>query len=107
MVNPGHPSIAVDEVNHVGEAVAVIVARSKAAAQDAVELADVDYDLLPAVLDMEDAVAAGAQLTHDHLEPNRSFNFAFDSGDAGTGQYTDEAFRDAAVVVSRRSVPHW
>src|ERR671916_2456541 len=37
MVNPGHPSIAVDEVNHVGEAVAVIVARSKAAAQDAVE----------------------------------------------------------------------
>src|SRR3982750_4058808 len=38
MVNPGHPSIAVEEVNHVGEAVAVIVARSKAAAQAAVEL---------------------------------------------------------------------
>ena len=54
MVNPGHPSIAVDEVNHVGEAVAVIVARSKTAAQDAVELVDVDYDLLPAVLDMEE-----------------------------------------------------
>ena len=35
MVNPGHPSVAVDEVNHVGEAVAVIVARSKTAAQDA------------------------------------------------------------------------
>src|SRR3712207_1040993 len=53
MVNPGHPSIAVEEVNHVGEAVAVIVARSKTAAQDAVELVDVDYDLLPVVLDME------------------------------------------------------
>jgi carbon-monoxide dehydrogenase large subunit len=104
MVNPGHPSIAVDEVNHVGEAVAVIVARSKAAAQDAVELVDVDYDLLPAVLDMEDAVAEGAQLTHDHLESNRSFHFVFESGDAGTGQHTDEAFRDAEVVVSRRFV---
>jgi carbon-monoxide dehydrogenase large subunit len=104
MVNPGHPSIAVDEVNHVGEAVAVIVARSKAAAQDAVELVDVDYDLLPAVLDMEEAVAEGAQLTHDHLESNRSFHFVFESGDAGTGQHTEEAFRDAEVVVSRRFV---
>src|SRR5205085_10751960 len=51
MVNPGHPSVAVEEVNHVGEAVAVIVARSKAAAQDAVELVDVDYDVLSPVLD--------------------------------------------------------
>jgi carbon-monoxide dehydrogenase large subunit len=104
MVNPGHPSIAVDEVNHVGEAVAVIVARSKAAAQDAVELVDVDYDLLPAVLDMEEAVADGAQLTHDHLESNRSFHFVFDGGEAGTGADTDQAFADAEVVVSRRFV---
>ncbi|WP_100498492.1 xanthine dehydrogenase family protein molybdopterin-binding subunit [Geodermatophilus chilensis] len=104
MVNPGHPSIAVDEVNHVGEAVAVIVARSKTAAQDAVELVDVDYDLLPAVLDMEQAVAEGAQLTHDHLESNRSFHFVFDGGEAGTGVDTDQAFADAEVVVSRRFV---
>jgi carbon-monoxide dehydrogenase large subunit len=104
MVNPGHPSIAVDEVNHVGEAVAVIVARSKAAAQDAVELVDVDYDLLPAVLDMEEAVADGAQLTHDHLESNRSYHFVFDGGEAGTGTDTDQAFADAEVVVSRRFV---
>ena len=60
MVNPGHPSVAVEEVNHVGEAVAVIVARSKTAAQDAVELVDVDYDPLPVVLDMEEAVGQDA-----------------------------------------------
>jgi carbon-monoxide dehydrogenase large subunit len=104
MVNPGHPSIAVDEVNHVGEAVAVIVARSKTAAQDAVELVDVDYDVLPVVLDMEAAVAPGADLCHDHLESNESFNFVFDAGDAGTGVNTDQAFADAEVVVSRRFV---
>jgi carbon-monoxide dehydrogenase large subunit len=104
MVNPGHPSIAVDEVNHVGEAVAVIVARSKAAAQDAVELVDVDYDLLPPVLDMEEAVAEGAQLTHDHLESNTSYHFVFDAGEAGTGTDTEQAFADAEVVVSRRFV---
>src|SRR5688500_693720 len=67
MVNPGHPSIAVDEVNHVGEAVALIVARSKTAAQDAVELVDVDYDVLPPVLNMDEAVKDGADLVHDQL----------------------------------------
>jgi carbon-monoxide dehydrogenase large subunit len=104
MVNPGHPSIAVDQVKHVGEAVAVIVARSKTAAQDAVELVDIDYDLLPPVLDMEEAIADGADLTHDHLESNESFDFVFDAGEAGTGADTDQAFAEADVVVSRRFV---
>jgi carbon-monoxide dehydrogenase large subunit len=104
MVNPGHPSIAVDEVNHVGEAVAIVVARSKTAAQDAVELVDIDYDVLPPVLDMEEAIAEGAGLTHDHLESNESFHFIFDGGDAGAAQNTDQAFADAEVVVSRRFV---
>ncbi|MBN1094333.1 molybdopterin-dependent oxidoreductase [Blastococcus sp. TML/M2B] len=104
MVNPGHPSVAVDEVNHVGEAVAVIVARSKTAAQDAVELVDVDYDPLPVVLDMEQALADGAALTHDHVSTNESFRWIFESGEAGTGGSTDEAFAGAEVVVSRRFV---
>src|SRR3954451_12199540 len=104
MVNPGHPSLAVEEVNHVGEAVAVIVARSKAAAQDAVELVDVDYEQLPVVLDMEQAVAEDPHLCHDHLNSNESFRFVFDAGEVGTGENTDEAFANADVVVSRRFV---
>src|ERR671917_450349 len=59
---------------------------------------------LPAVLDMEAAVAEGAQLTHDHLESNRSFHFVFDGGEAGTGADTDQVFADAEVVVSRRFI---
>jgi carbon-monoxide dehydrogenase large subunit len=104
MVNPGHPSIAVDEVNHVGEAVAVIVARSKVAAQDAVELVDIDYDVLPPVLDMETAVEVGADLVHAQLASNTSYHFVFDAGEAGTGADTDQAFADAEVVVSRRLI---
>ena len=104
MVNPGHPSIAVDEVNHVGEAVAIVVARTKTAAQDAVELVDIDYDVLAPVLDMEEAVKDGADLVHDHLESNQSFDFVLDGGDAGTAQNTDQAFAAAEVVVSRRFV---
>jgi aerobic carbon-monoxide dehydrogenase large subunit len=104
MVNPGHPSIAVDQVNHVGEAVAVVVARSKAAAADALELVDIDYDLLPPVLDMEEAIKEGTDLVHGHTQSNTSFHFVFDGGEAGTAADTDQAFADADVVVSRRFV---
>jgi carbon-monoxide dehydrogenase large subunit len=104
MANPSHPSIAVDEVNHVGEAVAVVVARTKAAAQDALELVDVDYDPLPVILDMEAALGDAETRCHEHLGSNQCFHFVLDSGDAGTGANVGEAFADAEVVVSRRFV---
>jgi len=104
MVNPGHPSIAVDRVNHVGEAVAIVVARSKTAAADALEAIDIDYEPLPVVLDMEEAIADGAALVHDHIDSNTSFHFVFDGGENGVADDTDQAFADAEVVVSRRFV---
>src|SRR3954471_396720 len=54
-------ALASDEVNHVGEAVAMVVATDRYAAEDAVGLIRVDYDLLPAVVGVEAARAA------DHL----------------------------------------
>jgi carbon-monoxide dehydrogenase large subunit len=104
MVNPGHPSIAVEQVNHVGEAVAIVIARSRVAAMDALEAIDIDYENLPVVLDMEEAVKPGAPLVHGHTESNTSYHFVFDAGDAGTGGDTEQAFADADVVVSRRLV---
>lgn len=104
MVNPGTPSIAVDRVKHVGEAVAIIVARSRSAAADALEAIDVDYEPLPVVLDMEEAVKDGADLVHESTSSNTSYHFVFDAGEAGTGTDTDQAFADADVVVSRRLV---
>ena len=104
MVNPGHPSLAVDEVKHVGEAVAVVVARNKYAATDALEHIDVDYESLPVVLDMEAAVADGADKVHSHIDGNQSFSFVFESGEAGTGEPTADAFDNAEVTVSRRYI---
>ncbi|WP_138758157.1 xanthine dehydrogenase family protein molybdopterin-binding subunit [Modestobacter altitudinis] len=104
MVNPGHPSIAVDQVNHVGEAVAIVVARTRTAAADALEAIDVDYEPLPVVLDMEEAVKDGSPLVHDSTSSNTSYHFVFDAGEAGTGGDTDQAFADAEVTVSRRFV---
>jgi carbon-monoxide dehydrogenase large subunit len=104
MVNPGHPSLAVTQVNHVGEAVAVIVARDKAAAQDALEAIDIDYQQLPAVLDMEAALAEGADLVHPNTTSNKSYTWVFESGAAGTGQPIDDVLNAAEVTLKRRFI---
>lgn len=97
---PAHPSIAVDEVAFSGEIVAVIIARSVAAARDAVELVDVDYDELPVVMDLEEA-ATDKVLAHTTLESNKSATWVFDSAEAGTGTSTTEALANSDVVVER------
>ena len=102
MVNPGHPSLAVDQVNHVGEAVAVVAARDKASAEDALDAINVEYDELPPVLDMKAALADGATLVHPHLTSNKSFTWEFESGAAGTGGAIDDALRGAEITVKRR-----
>jgi carbon-monoxide dehydrogenase large subunit len=100
---PNHPAVAVDHVNFAGEIVAVVVARSAAEARDAIELVDVDYELLPVVLDLETA-AAGAPYAHPELGTNVSATWVFDSGDAGTGTDVDEEIakaREGGVVIER------
>ncbi len=105
MVAPRHPAVAVDHVAFAGEAVAVIVARTAREARDAADLVDVEYDVLPAVLDMEAALAEGADLAHPALGTNKSATWTFDSAAAGTGTDVEAAIaqaREDGVVVSRR-----
>jgi carbon-monoxide dehydrogenase large subunit len=64
------PPLATDRVRFVGEPVAVVVAETGAQAVDAVELVDVDYDPLPVVVDMEEALAPGAPLQFDDVAGN-------------------------------------
>jgi carbon-monoxide dehydrogenase large subunit len=91
---PPHPSVAVDRVAFAGEIVAVVAARSTAEARDAAELVDVDYDELPAALDLKDA-AEDRVLAHPDLGTNRSAVWTFDSAEEGTGSSVDDAIRDA------------
>src|SRR5699024_5233392 len=81
---PPHPSIAVDRVAFAGEIVACVIARSAVAARDAADLVDVDYEELPVVLDLEDALEGGT-LAHPELGTNLSATWTFDSAEAGTG----------------------
>jgi carbon-monoxide dehydrogenase large subunit len=64
------PPLAVDRVRYVGQAVALVVAGTRAQAVDAAELVDVDYDPLPAVVDMEEALAEDAPLQFEELGSN-------------------------------------
>ena len=72
VVNPKvpRPPLATDRVRFVGEPVAIVVAETRAAAADAVELVDVDYDELPSVTDPEAALAPDAELQFPDLGTN-------------------------------------
>ena len=64
------PPLARDKVRFVGEAVAMVVAESEAQAADAAELVVVDYDPIPAAVDLESAVADGAPLQFEPIGSN-------------------------------------
>lgn len=87
------PPLADDKVRFVGEPVAVIVAETKAAAVDAAELVDVDYDPLPAAADPESALADDAPLQFDELKTNVA---------SGVRDAQQEPLGDADVVVRAR-----
>ena len=72
VLNPecARPPLATDRVRFVGEPVALVVAESLAAAQDAAELVVVDYDPLPAAVTAEAAVAPGAPLQFEAIGSN-------------------------------------
>jgi len=93
IVIPNHPPMATDEVRYVGEAVAVVVARDRYLAADAVEAIEIDYEPLPPVLDIRTALDDGAPKVHE--AGNKSYEWTLANGD------TDAAFRDAPVVLER------
>ncbi|HWH81537.1 MAG TPA: xanthine dehydrogenase family protein molybdopterin-binding subunit, partial [Burkholderiaceae bacterium] len=74
-----HWSLAVDRVRYVGEPVAVVVAENRYLAEDALDLIEVDYEPLPAVVDIAAAAAADAPVLHEAVGSNvvsdRSFRY--------------------------------
>src|SRR5687767_7281843 len=70
---PAYPPLATDRVRHVGEPVAVVVAATPEAAQDAAEAVAVRYGARPAVVDAVVALADRAPRLHDGLERNRAY----------------------------------
>ncbi|CAB5014630.1 MAG: molybdopterin-dependent oxidoreductase [Actinobacteria bacterium] len=95
---PSFPALAIDKVRQVGDCVAVVLATSVAAAVDALDSIEVSYEQLPAVTDMEAALASGSALVHDEIETNACYVYKLPCGDY-------EASRAKAdVVVARRFI---
>jgi carbon-monoxide dehydrogenase large subunit len=95
---PPHPPLAVDRVRYVGDGVAVVVAEDRYTAHDALELIEVDYEVLPAVVSVEKAIEPGAPQLHDEAPGNVAFRWKVSGGDV------DRAFSEAEVVVKERLV---
>ena len=101
--SPTHLPMAIDRVACAGEIVAVVVARKAAEARDAAELVDVEYEELPAVLDLREA-AKDEVLAHPDLGTNKSAFWQLDSAAAGTGGDVDEEIakaRENGIVIER------
>ncbi len=95
---PEHWPLTRDQARYAGDGVAVVVATSRAAAKDAAELVEVDYEQLPAVIDAEAALHNGAPLVHEAFGSNECYTWALSQGDV------DAAFAGADVVVKERYV---
>ncbi|MGO1167305.1 MAG: xanthine dehydrogenase family protein molybdopterin-binding subunit, partial [Janibacter sp.] len=108
MKTPKLLPVSVGEVKHVGDIVAVVAAMTKTAADDALELIDVDYDDLPVVVDPMMAKGEDAPLVHPELGTNVCATWGLDSVGLGTGGDAREAIAAAEAdpdqVVVRRTL---
>jgi CO/xanthine dehydrogenase Mo-binding subunit len=89
---PQYP-LAIDRACWQGEAVCAVVARSRAQAEDAIELIDVDYEELAPVTDAETALDPGTPIIHPELGDNLTFERKHEAGEV------DKGFAEADVVV--------
>ena len=95
---PNHYPIAVDKVHYVGEPVAIVLASSRAAAEDAGERIEIRYDSLPPVIDIEKAIDKDAAILHDELGSNLSYDTKFAGGDI------EAAFKEADTRIKQRLI---
>ena len=98
--SPHRPALAGKRVMHVGEPVAMVVAESIAAAQDAAERVQVDYRPLTPVTDAREAIKSGAPQLWPEAPNNIGFDWSAPPDPDGSKQAAlDRAFEDAAHVV--------
>ena len=94
MKNPPHYPLT-DVARYQGDGVAVVIAESRAQAKDAVELVEIDWEPVDAIVDVAKALDDGAALAHPDLGTNECYVWRLDTDATG------EALEDADVVVTR------
>jgi carbon-monoxide dehydrogenase large subunit len=90
------PFLAGEKVRFVGEIIAAVVAPSRYIAEDIVDLIEVEYEPLPVLSDVDEAMRPGAEQIHEEVPGNVFFSETFYKGDV------DKAFRDADLIVKEK-----
>ena len=106
MAEPPHPVLATGKVRHVGDPIAVVIADSKAAAEETAELVNITYKELPSITAVDAAVKPGAPQLYAEAKSNLCYDWHI-----GDKAATDAAFAKAAHVtkldiVNNRLVPN-
>jgi carbon-monoxide dehydrogenase large subunit len=101
MKNPAHFPLAVSKVCYVGDGVVAILATNETASRDALDLVDVQYEPLKAVVDVEEALKDNV-IIHDELGTNKSYTWPLLVEE--TPGCVEEAFKKAKYKVSERYV---
>lgn len=106
MKEPKHPLLAQGKVRHVGDPVAVVVAETAMQAKDAAERIEVDYEPLPAVADVRDALAKGAPAVHDDAPGNVCYVWALGDKAAVDAGFAKAAHVTTLEFVNNRLIPN-
>ncbi len=93
MVEPKHSILASGKVRHVGDPVVAVIAETLEQAKDAAEKVSVDYQELPAIVDMKKALNGGGTPVHEEAANNMCFDW-----ELGDKAATDAAFAKAAHI---------
>ncbi|MEQ1773000.1 MAG: xanthine dehydrogenase family protein molybdopterin-binding subunit, partial [Burkholderiales bacterium] len=102
MHKPYFNVLAMDRVNYVGEAVAMVIAETAAVAEDARELIEIEYRDLPSVSHLDDALKPGAPLVHDSVPGNLAFDFESGDEQAVAAAFASATFTSKVTVDSQR-----
>src|SRR5215813_11552151 len=100
---PQYP-VAVERACWQGEAVCAVVARTRAQAEDAVELVEVEYEELPPVTDAETALDAATPVIHADLGDNLTFERKHEAGDPDKAFAAADAVVEATFVFGRHKI---
>ena len=100
MHNPPHLPVATDEAKYAGDAVAVVLADSRYAAADGAAAVVVDYEPLPAAIDLAAAAQPDSPLVHESLGTNASYTWELTPDPAAV----EKAFAEAAHVIEERFI---
>src|SRR5262249_14700701 len=106
MAEPPHPPLVTDRVRHVGDNVAVVIAETRNQARDAAEQIEVEYEVLPAAVDLAKAATKGAPQVWDQAAQNVCFDWHIGDKAAVDAAFAKSDHVTRIDLVNNRLIPN-